>query len=138
MEHIDIYKGPTRGAFSLMTTDERIKIFKRIFSYFRSKEFRLVSKFFWSLYDNYSKDEDAKLDGVEGDIEKLYSSFKDSILDRTVNNKNYQTKLDQQLWRFKDNILALKKAIKENLGGMTSFKAINFNGELKLFQLQLK
>ena len=54
-----------------------------------------------------------------------------------MNNKNYQTKLDQQLWRFKDNILALKKAIKENLGGMTSFKAINFNGELKLFQLQL-
>ena len=110
-----------------MTTDERIFVLKRILSYYRTKDLRLVSKFFCSLYDNYNKDEEAKLDGVDGDIEKLYSNLRDGILDKTINNKNYQTKLDQQLWRFKDSILTLKKALKEN---QSSGK--NYNRILKL------
>ena len=113
MENIELVKGPNRGVLESMKQEDKVTLFSKILSYYRWKEYRKISKFFWIIYDNLNithNQVEKPLNDMN--VRDWYIKLRDCILDRSVNSKNYHAKLDQELWRYSSNILSLKRSLK--------------------------
>ena len=84
----------------------------------------IINSGLFSLCDDFDKDNEETKETIITDknIEELYLNYKDCILDKSAylggknkkgkDNKDSETKLDESLYEYKQNILDIRKKLK--------------------------